>query len=558
MRKTLALTLNVSGDVLANTIGFDMIHRYDNDILAANWNHNTAIVMVMAIPAAVRAIAPLISEKQNDPSVISIDSSGKFITPILGAHNYANQLARIIAAKQSVTPIITTTSDLNRSIAIDGFDDFVAIGDVARAMALMNMGAKPKIDNSDNFKLPLTLQAGDDNIDILVSRDTRQIACFFAATSDNAKVVLIPKDLILGVGCSSDATVELSMKLLEATLADNNIDDRSIDKVATIESRKSHPAITGLGYEVLSHPKDALGAIQTPNPSAIVAESIGVQSVAEAAAMLSSGNTSELLVEKQKNSHVTVAIAKKQTRGHLVIVGIGPGDLSLTAPKAINTIASADAVIGFNQYVLAVSSLLEPNQLVESTPIGEEKTRALRAIELAQCGYFVVLLGSGDPGVYALASLVYELLSTSPYDNPSVDVIPGITAGLAASSLLGAPLGHDHCYISLSDLLTPWHTIENKILAAATADFVSIFYNPRSQSRDWQLDRAIEILKTKREVSCPVGIVKNAYRKHQSVLVTTLGQLDTSAVDMTSVVIVGSSKSYAYKGKIITPRGYEI
>jgi len=189
---------------------------------------------------------------------------------------------------------------------------------------------------------------------------------------------------------------------------------------------------------------------------------------------------------------------------------------------------------------------------VLSSGLGDEEARARAAVEEARQGHAVALIGSGDAGVYAMASPALDVAG----DDIDVVGVPGVTAALAAAALLGAPLGHDAAYISLSDLHTPWDAIETRVQAAADADFVTVFYNPRSRTRDWQLPKAMGLLAGRRPPDTPVGVVRNASRDGERVTITTVEQLRAEDVDMYSVVIVGSSNTRLVGGRMVTPRGY--
>jgi cobalt-precorrin 5A hydrolase/precorrin-3B C17-methyltransferase len=211
-------------------------------------------------------------------------------------------------------------------------------------------------------------------------------------------------------------------------------------------------------------------------------------------------------------------------------------------------------VVGLGQYVERIEHLLRPGTWVSTPALGNEIERAKQALAEARAGGSVALVSSGDVGVYAMASPALEMAD----DDVEITVVPGITAAQAAASLLGSPLGHDHCSISLSDLLTPWEVIQERLRAAAEADFVVSLYNPRSKGRDWQLGKAREILLEHRSPDTPVGIVKDAYRGGEKVILTDLGSLRPEDVDMLTVVIVGSSRTEIRAGRMVTPRGYEV
>jgi precorrin-3B C17-methyltransferase len=245
-------------------------------------------------------------------------------------------------------------------------------------------------------------------------------------------------------------------------------------------------------------------------------------------------------------------------RGRLLVVGVGPGHRDLLTPQAAAALKQAEVVIGYAGYFAWILDLIQGKEWI-AFPLGQEKERAQAALEHAHQGRQVALISSGDPGIYAMASLVLEMLASVAVDTrPEVVVLPGVSALNAAAALLGAPLGHDFAAISLSDLLTPWEIIEKRLLAAATADFVLALFNPRSGRRDWQLHRAREILLHHRPGRTPVGIVRHATRPGETIVVTSLAEMDVAKVDMFSIVIVGNSTSRLVGNFIMTPRGYEI
>lgn len=243
----------------------------------------------------------------------------------------------------------------------------------------------------------------------------------------------------------------------------------------------------------------------------------------------------------------------------LSLVGIGPGDLQQLTLAARQALQAAEVVIGYQVYIDLIRSLLQPEQEIIPSPIGDELARAEQAVELAATGQRVAMISSGDIGIYAMASPVFEILRRRNWsgESPEVEVFPGISAVQAVAARVGAPLGHDFCTISLSDLLTPWPVIERRLQAAAWGDFVIAFYNPRSQKRDWQLPHALEILRAYRAVDTPVVIAHHITRPEETVSLTTLGELDPAQVDMFTLVLVGNSQSYVLANHMVTPRGYE-
>ncbi|MEC5342022.1 precorrin-3B C(17)-methyltransferase [Brenneria populi] len=238
----------------------------------------------------------------------------------------------------------------------------------------------------------------------------------------------------------------------------------------------------------------------------------------------------------------------------LTVIGIGPGSEAMMTQEAVASIRAADIVVGYKTYTHLVKPLTGDKQVIK-TGMCKEIERCQTAIDLAQAGHNVALISSGDAGIYGMAGLVLELVGQQRLDL-EVRLVAGITASIAAASLLGAPLMHDFCHISLSDLLTPWPVIEKRIAAAAQADFVICFYNPRSRGREGHLARAFELMKPWTAPQTPVGVVKAAGRKKEEKWITTFGEMDFTPVDMTSLVIVGNKTTYCRDGLMITPRGY--
>jgi cobalt-precorrin 5A hydrolase/precorrin-3B C17-methyltransferase len=278
--------------------------------------------------------------------------------------------------------------------------------------------------------------------------------------------------------------------------------------------------------------------------------------VAEAAALLAAGPRASLVVPKQRGAAATVAVARRsQPPGQVAVVGLGPGGAAHRTPAATAAVRAADVVIGYTPYVDLAAPLLRPVQEVVRSPIGDEVVRAKQALAEAAAGRRVAVVCSGDPGVYAMASLVLEL---APQVAPGAEVavVPGVTAALAAAALLGAPLGHDHASISLSDLHTPWAVIERRLEAVGEADLAVTLYNPRSRGRLWQLGAAREVLLAHRPGSTPVGVVTGAGRLGQRVTLTTLAALEPDEVGMTTCVVVGASTTTVVGGRMVTPRGY--
>ena len=241
--------------------------------------------------------------------------------------------------------------------------------------------------------------------------------------------------------------------------------------------------------------------------------------------------------------------------GKIIIAGIGPGSKEDITPAVLEAVRLADAIVGYKYYFQFIEPYVKEGCQCIDTGMKKERERAEQAFLLAETGKTVVVISSGDAGLYGMAPLVYEMAEAKGADI-TIETLPGISAFQKAASLLGAPIGHDTCIISLSDLMTPWEVIERRIKAAATGDFVTAVYNPKSHGRYWQLYRLQELFLMERSADTPVGYVRQAGRPEQEVKVTTLGAFDPEDIDMFTVVLIGNSQSYIADGKIITPRGY--
>ena len=241
--------------------------------------------------------------------------------------------------------------------------------------------------------------------------------------------------------------------------------------------------------------------------------------------------------------------------GTIIIAGIGPGSPEDITPAVIEAMRQADVIVGYKYYFQFIEPYVSEHCKCIDTGMKRERERAEQAFLLAEQGKTVVVISSGDAGIYGMAPLVYEMKSERGC-NIEVEVLPGISAFQKAASLLGAPIGHDLCIISLSDLMTPWEVIERRIKAAAEGDFVTAVYNPKSHGRYWQLYRLQELFLQERATDTPVGYVRQAGREEQEVKVTTLGAFDPEDVDMFTVILIGNSQAYTVDGKMITPRGY--
>jgi cobalt-precorrin 5A hydrolase/precorrin-3B C17-methyltransferase len=374
-------------------------------------------------------------------------------------------------------------------------------------------------------------------------------------------LVYRPPSLVVGVGASRGVPAAELDALIDVALADAGLSAASVRALATVDVKSDEVGILAVakrrGWPLLTYSAAELAGESVPNPSDVVFAAVGTPSVAEAAAQRAArdaGRSAALVVPKRAGAMATVAIARLTPRGRLTVVGLGPGAADLRTPRATAALRRASIIVGLDQYVDQIRHLLPAATRIVDSGLGAEQERARTAVELATEGHAVALIGSGDAGVYAMAS---PALQVAGHD-VDVDAVPGVTAALAAAALLGAPLGHDHAYLSLSDLHTPWPAIVARLRACAEADLVVCLYNPRSRRRRTQFDEALAILAKHRGDDTPVGVVRDASRPGQRVLRTTLGRLaaDPSVVDMLCVVLVGSTRTAEVAGRMVTPREY--
>lgn len=583
---------------LKNTEGSHVYAGSLKDHLAEIWPHHRAFVFSLAAGAVVRLIAPLLQHKSSDPAVIVVDEAGKFAISLCSGHQGgAEQLARLIALQIGATPVLTGAS---AGLELPGVDVLGTpfgwqrgAGDWTGASAAVARGESVQVIQEDGSTLwqhhlpekhPFYFQETETSP---MSAARIWISCKERFRGGHRPYELPeihwhPRVLWVGVGCERGTSRELMETAIQKVFRENQLAEKAIAGIATIDIKADESGLVELcrdrAWPLRTFPADALRSLSVPNPSAIVEAEVGTPSVAEAAAIAAATSSSPnppipasppLLIPKQiyradgQPGAVTVAIARAEIEytgrnGQLLLVGTGPGNLEQMTPAAQSAIAAADAVIGYTLYIDLIAPLLRPGQIVESLPITQERQRAQRAIALANWGLSVAVISSGDAGIYGMAGLVLEELRATGWDGktPAVQVFPGITALQSAASRVGAPLMHDFCAISLSDLLTPWEVIEKRLTAAAMADFVTALYNPRSRSRTEQLAIAQEIFLKYRHPETPVAIVRSAYRKDEQIHLTTLEKFLEIPIDMLTTVLIGNQSTRAHGEWMITPRGY--
>lgn len=535
------------------------------DALREAWRTCDAVVSFLAVGATVRVLAPLLGDKTTDPAVVCVDESMTFAVAVLGGHHGANLLAHRLTGVLGCTPVVTTASEASNLTPLDsyGADLGFTVHNpelLAHVGAAVLSGEPVRLDGAAGWPLPplppnVSPDAPEDGHRILVTDQAEPDRMCHEGWFGGA-LVYRPRSLVVGVGSARGVSSSEVSALVEAALAAGELAPESVRYLATAALKADEEGILAVarehGWEVITHPAEDLAAVAVPNPSEVVRAEVGTPSVAEAAALLTAGPGAVLVVQKRKSGGATAAVARLRPRGRLSIVGLGPGARDLLAPRAIASLQRASVVVGLDQYVDQVRDLLRPGTRVLVSGLGQEEERARTAVTEASAGNAVALVGSGDAGIYAMASPALEFAGA----DIDVEGVPGITAAVAAANLLGAPLGHDHAVVSLSDLHTPWEIIERRVTAAAEGDFTVCLYNPRSRARDWQLPKALSILAAHRPPDTPAGYVREATRDGQAVTLTTLADLDPAHVDMLTVVVVGSSRSRTVAGRFVTPRGY--
>ncbi|RRD45987.1 precorrin-3B C(17)-methyltransferase [Tessaracoccus sp. OH4464_COT-324] len=519
------------------------------------------VISHLALGATTRIIAPLLESKKTDPGVVVIDQGGTFVVPLVGGHvGGANELAEKLAEHLGATAVVTTATD---SLGVPALDTlgWAHSGDVAGVTAAMLEGRGVQVVREQLWPLPPlpknVFTAPDIEVAAQIVVTDREESLL--EPTDLPRVVLHPRSLVVGMGCNRGTSEEVLRAHLELTLAEAGLSLHSVAALTSVDVKAHEGGLVRLakhlGVPYICYEAAELAEIEVPTPSDVVASEVGTPSVSEASVI---NYGAELIVPKRKCPDATCAVGRVPARGELRVVGLGPGHRDLLTPMAKQAIETATVVVGYIPYVRQIKDLVSPHAELHATKMGTEEERTAHAIQRAREGHAVAFVCSGDPAIYAMASPTLEQ-GTEGID---VRVIPGVTAELAASALLGAPLGHDHVTISLSDLHTSWEDIERRLEAAAEGDFVTVLYNPRSRKRTRHLPRALEILGAKRPADVPVMAVYEAFRPKQRIRWAPIGEFQPEWVDMHTIVIVGSSTtkpvvSGGGEERIVTPRDYQ-
>ena len=565
--------------------GADVSYERLGPHLAALFRAGTPIVGLCAAGILIRLLAPQLADKGTEPPVLAVSEDGRSVVPLLGGHHGANDLARAIADALGARAAITTAGDTALGFALDAPPPGWRLGKGARVKAVTAalLAGEPVRLMTEAASADWLNACGapfaDEGLLTLRITDRRPSAGDTDRRDAAGDVVLHPGVLAMGLGCERGCAPEELVELAERTLADAGLAPEAVACVASLDLKADEPAV-GAVADALGVPLRLFDAAalerETPRltaPSETVFRAVGCHGVAEAAALACAGADGLLAVPKAKSARGTCAIARAPAviepercgrgRGRVTVVGIGPGSAAWRTPGADAAIAGASDLVGYGRYLDLIGPL-PPDCARHAYPIGAEEERARAALALAAEGRRVALVSSGDAGVYGMASLLFELLDGAApepgWRGIELAVEPGVSAVQAAAARAGAPLGHDFCAISLSDLLTPWPAIERRLRAAAEGDFVVALYNPASRVRRSRLADALAILAARRPADCPVVVARNLGREGERVSLATLGELDTGAVDMLTLLVVGSSQTRRMErgGRVwlYTPRGY--
>ncbi len=533
----------------------------------------TPVIGVCAAGILIRAVAPLLADKTKEPPVVAVSDDGGVVVPLLGGHRGANRLAQQISeALDGAVAAVTTAGDVALGVALDEPPAGYRLANPSAAKSVMARllgGETTRVEGENIFAL-------DSNPDgeVLLSVGD--------APAPDAALSYHPQRYALGLGCARNADPEELWELVRDVLAKAGIAPQALACVNSIDLKGDEPAMNlvaerlGVPLRLFTVEELEAHADDLATPSEVVFAEVGTHGVSEGAALAAAGESATLVVTKQKTANATCALAKAdqpivalagRSRGRLSIIGIGPGQHSWRTPEASQLVAHAQELVGYGLYI----DLLGPLALGKERsdfPLGGEEDRCRYALEQAAKGKNVALICSGDAGIYAMGALVFELLDRGPDEMGvsdaahRVEVVctPGVSALQGAAARAGAPLGHDFCAISLSDLLTPRADIVKRLNAAAEGDFVIAFYNPVSLRRRTLLAEARDILLQHRPFDTPVMLASSLGRSEEHVRYRKLGELEVDEVDMLTVVLIGSSNSrLAHLGegpRMYTPRGY--
>ncbi|AUM68079.1 precorrin-3B C(17)-methyltransferase [Pseudomonas fluorescens] len=519
--------------------GVDRPYHEFGATLRELYQQDTPIIALCAAGIVIRTLAPLLLEKGVEPPVLAVAEDGSAVVPLLGGLGGVNVMAREIAAALQVAPAITTSGELRFGTCLLNPPSGYSLGDLEQGKRFVSdllAGESVRIEGAAPWLAQAQLPE-DEQARLAIRIDSA------AGTPAVDELRIYPRNVL--VALSAGASVDIGVMLEKAGLA-----AQSLACLLAADSDMARPEL----HEMAS----ALGV-----PLRFAAANGNLETwlsdaLAQPASLLVMGSHA-IAVAAQPLDPQQVG----RPRGRLAVIGLGPGAAELMVPAVRAELDRATDVLGYETYV-RMAGPFRADQVQHCTDNREEMQRARHAFELAAQGRSVVVVSSGDPGVFAMAAAVLEALHESTdahWHNVDLQILPGVSASLATAAQAGAPLGHDFCVMSLSDNLKPWSIIEKRLDLAAEADLALAFYNPISRSRPWQLGRALEIVGQHRTAQTPVVLGRDIGRPGQTLRVTTLGALTPDQVDMRTMVLIGSSTTCVFPRAsgaswVYTPRWY--
>jgi cobalt-precorrin 5A hydrolase/precorrin-3B C17-methyltransferase len=493
------------------------------------YRQNTPIIALCAAGIVIRSLAGELLQKGAEPPVLAVAEDGSAVVPLLGGLAGVNSMARQMAAVFEVAPAITTSGELRFGTCLLNPPAGYALADIElgkRFVADLLAGEPVRVEGQapwlDEARLTQDLHA---RLAIHVGAEAREPVA--------NELLIYPQNLLVAVGQSGSGLAERVLELLRQSRL-------AVPALACLIAPRTEMACAALHEAAAS-----LGV-----PLRFMAEGVTPVELIDCAAI------AQPLVTIAAENGLAVASAAQplqvdtlgQRRGRLAVIGLGPGAAELMVPAVKAELACANDILGYETYV-RMAGQLRPDQVLHCTDNREEMQRARHAFELAASGRSVVVVSSGDPGVFAMAAAVLEALHESDnahWHQVDLQILPGVSASLATAALAGAPLGHDFCVVSLSDNLKPWSIIEKRLDLACQADLALAFYNPISRSRPWQLGRALEIVARHRDPATPVVLGRDVGRPGATLRSLTLGELSAEQVDMRTMVLIGSSTTCTF------------
>ena len=525
--------------LVARVDGADLTYSDFGDTVRQLYQQGTPIIALCAAGIVIRTLAPLLLEKGAEPPVLAVAEDASAVVPLLGGLGGVNDMARKLAAGLGISPAITTSGELRFGTCLLNPPAGYTLGDLElgkRFVSDLLAGEPVRIEGEAPWlaqaQLPQSPQA---RLAVHVSSVARE------PVAD--ELLIYPRNVLVAV----KADVPELVQTIRRTLHDASLAWQSLSCVLAADTLMSSPTL-----------REACAELGVPlrffSPNEQLAQ-VGEQTLA----WQEVSNALALGIAPRPLNPLLIGRA----RGRLAVIGLGPGAAELMVPAVKAELARADDVLGYETYV-RMAGPFRADQVLHCTDNREEMQRARHAFELAAQGRSVVVVSSGDPGVFAMAAAVLEALheSTNPqWHSVDLEMLPGVSASLATAAQAGAPLGHDFCVMSLSDNLKPWSIIEKRLDLASEADLALAFYNPISRSRPWQLGRALEIVAQHRTAHTPVVLGRDIGRPGQTLRVTTLGELTPDQVDMRTMVLIGSSTTCTFPRAgggewVYTPRWY--